>query len=89
MSFIPSGLLMARNRVAGYYGNLADHMTLPGMLRDSHVCKYCPYLTQCCLTHKYVHGCAVLLCLVCLFDLAYFFLSFFSHLSFTSIYVYL
>ena len=53
---------MARNRVAGYYGNLADHMTLPGMLRDSHVCKYCPYLTQCCLTHKYVQSC-ILVCM--------------------------
>ena len=49
-----SGLLMARNMVAGHYGNLADHMTLPGMLKDSHVCKHCPYQAQCCLVHKYV-----------------------------------
>ena len=30
--------------------------------------------------HVHVHGCAVLLCLVCLFDLACFFLSSFSSL---------
>ena len=46
------GLLMARNAVAGHYGNLIGHMTLPEMLKDSHVCKYCPYLPQCCLVHK-------------------------------------
>ena len=45
---------MARNAVAGHYGNLASHMTLPGMLREAHVCRHCPHLAQCCLTHRYI-----------------------------------
>ena len=44
---------MARNSVAANHGKLASNMTLPGMLRDSHVCKYCPHLPQCSLAHKY------------------------------------
>jgi DNA replication ATP-dependent helicase Dna2 len=49
-------LLMARNAVAGHRGSLASHMTLPGMLRDSHVCQYCPHLPHCCLTHRSLEG---------------------------------
>lgn len=47
-----SGLLLARNHLAQYHGNLGGHMTLPGMLKDRHTCKYCPHIKQCMLYHK-------------------------------------
>ena len=48
------GLLMARNAVAANHKKLSSHMRLPEMLRlrEAHICKHCPYLPQCCLTHK-------------------------------------
>ena len=53
------------------------------VLLCSFVC-FCLFLLASSEGDVHVHGCAVLLCLVCLFDLACFFLSFFlliSHLK--------
>eukprot|EP00731_Ephydatia_muelleri_P031702 Em0023g209a len=48
------GLLLQRNNVARYLDNQERQVSLPGMLKDRHVCHSCPYLQLCTLYHSSV-----------------------------------
>ena len=61
--FFVLGLLMARNHLARYFGHQSSD--LPAILKDQHICKYCPYLKQCSLYHRYLNNNSVVLGCLC------------------------
>ena len=65
-TFWITGLINARNHLSRYYDSSGDSVTMPGLLKDKHVCKFCPCIKECMLYHWYVYiGVIILLYVFC------------------------